>query len=119
MASLEVKEEFVVIDELRNAKSIYVIMIETERHDLGLGLKQCLRSLKDAWGENATGGVYGFITSRKTWRMLKYDGKVFTMTYEFDLIFEGMEQKKEQWIEYNSVLVRCMWVALTRGGREE
>ena len=60
MASLEVKEEFVVIDELRDAKSIYVIIIETKRHDLGLGLKQCLLSLKDAWGENATGEAHHF-----------------------------------------------------------
>ena len=48
--------------------------------------------------------------------MLSYDGKEFCVTRKFELLFEGMDQEKELWIKDFSVLVDCMYFALSSGG---
>lgn len=42
------KEEFVVVDEIGDKKTTYVVIIETKWAGLGQGIDQCLPSMKDA-----------------------------------------------------------------------
>lgn len=44
-----------------------------------------------------------------TWRMIRYDGKVFTED-------RGMEEQKDTWVENNSVIVDCVYATLQNGG---
>lgn len=112
------REEFVVIDEGWEPNWIYVITIETKRSNLGLGLGQCLLSMGNAQNRNTKGKVYEFVTNGISWRVLKYDGKDFMITREFNLIFEGMTvQDKDTWVKDYSVLVKCLWVGLNRSAR--
>ena len=48
--------------------------------------------------------------------MLSYDGKVFCMTRMFELLFERMDEDKELCVKDFSVLVDCMYFALSNGG---
>ena len=35
------------------------------------------------------GDMYGFLTTRASWGMLRYDRKKFSVSFQFDLLFEG------------------------------
>lgn len=48
--------------------------------------------------------------------MLKYDGNKFSVTRKFDLLFEGMIEEMEKWMKDYSIMVECIWFALTSGG---
>ena len=78
-------EEFVVVDLISVAEEKSVLLIEAKRSSLGEALKQCLLSLKDLGDNNGGGEVYGFTTTGKSWRMIRYDGKTFSQTHEIRL----------------------------------
>lgn len=48
--------------------------------------------------------------------MLKYDGTLFQMTEKFDVIFGTMRNNKVRWMRDCSVVVDCVYVALSDGG---
>lgn len=108
--------EFVVVDRISVMKEESVLVIEVKGSSLGEGIKQCLLSLKDARDNNCGGEVYGFTTTGKSWRMIKYDGKDFLQTREIRLFFEGMDQERDLWLNNYSDLVDCMYFALFHGG---
>ena len=110
------REEFVVLDLISITKRNYVLVIETKRSSLGEAMKQCLLSMKDMRDNNGVGQVYGFITVGESWRMLSYDGISFKVTRKMYVLFEGIEEEKERWMKDYSVLVECMYVALSNGG---
>ena len=88
-----------------------------ERNELERAVPQCALSMRDARDRNGMGDVFGFVTTRPMWRMLRFDdGKKFTMSCQFVFLFDGMKEQRKKWMEQNSELVRCLWVALTRGG---
>ena len=109
-------EEFVVIDEIYHAEGSYVVIVEAKRSSVGVAMKQCLLSLRDARDNNERGEVYGFVTTGETWRMLTYDGNKFCVSRKFDLVFEGMAEEREKWMKEYSVMVDCMFFALRNGG---
>jgi len=78
-------------------------------------MKQCVLSMKDARNKNGGGEVYGFVTTGESWQMLKYNGASFQMTRKIDVLFNGMDQEGKLWMKDNSVLVDCMYVALSNG----
>ena len=110
-------EEFVVMDRISITEEKFVLVIEAKRSSLGEAMKQCLLSVKDARDNNGGGEVYGFITTGKSWQMVKYDGKDFCQTREIHSLFEGMDEKKELWTKDYSDLVDCMYFALDNGGK--
>lgn len=59
--------------------------------------------------------VYGFFTTGETWRMLKYDG-IFQMGGEMGALFNTMDNDKERWMKSYSILVDCIYAALSNGG---
>jgi hypothetical protein len=48
-------------------------------------MNQCLLAMKDTRDINGGGEVYGFVTTGKAWRMLKYDGTSFELTEKIDV----------------------------------
>ncbi|KAF8534429.1 hypothetical protein BDD12DRAFT_809376 [Trichophaea hybrida] len=110
-------EEFVVMDRISVTEEKFVLVIEAKRSSLGEAMKQCLLSLNDARDNNSGGEVYGFITTGKSWRMVKYDGRDFCQTREIHSLFEGMDQERELWMKDYSDLVDCMYFALGNGDK--
>jgi hypothetical protein len=49
--------------------------------------------MKDMRDVNDGGEVYGFVTTGETWRMLKYDGKSFTL---ITVAFASMEREMDE-----------------------
>jgi hypothetical protein len=62
---------------------------------------------------NDEGGVYGFVTTGKSWQMLKYDGVSFQLSEE---IVVTMGEDKNRWLRDCSVLVDSIYAALSKGG---
>ncbi|KAG0639089.1 hypothetical protein HOY80DRAFT_1001257 [Tuber brumale] len=110
-------EEFVVIDRISLREERFVFVIEAKRSSLAQALKQCLLAVKDMGDNNGGGVVYGFITTGSVWQMMTYDGKSWRLTEQFLSLFPRMGTDKERWIRDYSVLVDCMYAALTSGGR--
>jgi len=105
-----------MINQISDAEGSYVVIAEAKRALMGAAMKQCLLSLRDARDNNESGEVYGFVTTGESWRMLKYDGNKFCVSRKFDLVFEGMGEEREKWMNEYSVLVDCMYFALRNGG---
>ena len=110
-------EEFVVMDVIAIKEKKFVLIVESKRSSLGHAMKQCLLAMEDMRGNNGgVGEIYGFVTTGETWRMIRYDGTSFKMTRKIEVVFEGMDQEKELWMKHYSVLVDCMYAALSYEG---
>lgn len=86
-------KEFVVIDRIAVTEKRYILVIEGKRSSFGEAIKQCLLVIKDMRGNNGGGGVYGFVTTGESWRMISYDG-TFQMTNKMGAIFDTMDEGK-------------------------
>lgn len=106
--------EFVVVD-VKGAVGRKFVLIEREKSSLGRAMKRCLLSMKDIRDKNGAGEVYGFITTGKSWRMFKYDGRSWRGTRKVDVVFEGMENDRNLWLKENSALVEGMMMVLSEG----
>ena len=71
--------------------------------------------MKDARDTNGGGYVYGFITTGESWGLITYNGN-FQMTYKMGLLLDGIRDQEGKWLKDNSVLVDCIWFALSHGG---
>ena len=109
-------EEFVVMDVIKIKEKRFVFVVESKKSSIGEGMKQCLLTMKDMRDNNGTGEVYGFITTGDSWRMFSYNGVVFQMTRKIEAVFEGMDQERELWMKEYSIVVDCMYGALSKGG---
>jgi len=109
-------EEFVVVDFISVSEERYILVIEGKRSSLGEAKKQCLLAMKDMGDKNSGYMVYGFVTTGESWQMVKYDGASFQMSRKIDVLFNGMDEEKELWMKNYSVLVDCLYVALSCGG---
>ncbi|KAF8472011.1 hypothetical protein BDZ91DRAFT_717027 [Kalaharituber pfeilii] len=110
-------EEFVVVDRITYKEERFILIVESNQSSLGQALKQCLLALKDMGDNNGDGSkVYGFVTTGKSWQMIEYDGKSFRMTEEMIVLFPTMDRNSKRWIEHYSVVVDCIYFALSHGG---
>ena len=109
-------EEFVVADTVSLTERKYILIIEAKRVSIHAEMGQCLLAMKDMGDSNHGGVVYGFITTGDSWRMLSYDGGSFQVTDQFQVVFETMGTDKDRWIRECSVLVDCVYGALSNGG---
>ena len=109
-------EEFVVVDTVSVTEHKYVLVGEAKRESLGAGMGQCLLSMKDMSGNNSGGVIYGFVTTGDSWRMLSYHGVSFRVTEKLLVMFETMSKDKERWMRDYSLLVDCVYAALSNGG---
>ncbi|KAF8423502.1 hypothetical protein BGX38DRAFT_1265941 [Terfezia claveryi] len=113
-------EEFVVLDRISVTEAEYILIIEAKTVSLGAAMGQCLLALKDM-GDSIHGGiVYGFVTTGGSWRMLSYDGRTFKVTDKIEVVFDIMarnDQTKEKWMKEFSVLVDCVYAALSSVGK--
>ena len=48
--------------------------------------------------------------------MPRYDGALFKVTEKFDVIFDTMRNNQVRWMRDYSVVVDCVYVALSDGG---
>ncbi|KAI5799188.1 hypothetical protein DFH27DRAFT_559923 [Peziza echinospora] len=110
------REEFVVVDLVTVGEEQFILMVEGKRSSLGQAMKQCLLAMKDMRDNNGEGKVYGFVTTGEFWRMLSYDG-AFEMTNNMEVLFDTMDEEKEKWMKDHSVLVDCIYAAMSKGGR--
>ena len=110
------EEEFVVMDFISVEAERFIFIVEAKRSSVGQAMKQCLLAMKDAWDNNGGGTVYGFVTTGDDWRMLSYNGSGFVITERFTVLFDGMMESKEKWMKENTILVECVYAALSNGG---
>lgn len=96
-------EEFVMVDLVSVEDEKFVLVVEAGGSSLGLAMKQCLLAMKDMRAIN--GGV------GESWRMISYD-RIFQMTNKMNVIFD---EEKELWIKDYSILVDCIYAALSSG----
>jgi len=108
-------EEFVMMDLVSVTQRNFVV-IEAKKSPLGEAMKQCLLALRDMQDNNGGGEVYGFITTGESWQMIRYDGISFEMTERMDVLFGKMGENQQRWIKDYSILVDCMYMALSVGG---
>ncbi|RPB28987.1 hypothetical protein L211DRAFT_776546 [Terfezia boudieri ATCC MYA-4762] len=104
------------MDRISVTEEKFVLIVEAKRASTGQAIKQCVLSLKDAWDNNEGGEVYGFVTLGEQWRMIKFDGKSFVATEAFMVLFESMKEDKKRWTKNYSVVVDCIYFALSNGG---
>jgi hypothetical protein len=108
-------EEFVLMDLISMANDKFVFIVEAKRSSVGEAMKQLLLAMKDARDINDGGAVYGFTTSGDIWQMVSYNGESFEITEQFFSLFPLMREEKERWLKDYSVLVDCVYVALSKG----
>ncbi|CUS10779.1 unnamed protein product [Tuber aestivum] len=109
-------EEFVGMDFIGIGNRRLVFVVEAMRSSIGQAKKQCLLALKDMGESNGGGPVYGFVTTGEQWQMIRYDRGVFTQTSRFQVLLDGMEHKKEQWMREASIIVDCIHEVFRSGG---
>lgn len=108
-------EEFVIVDLISLEEEKFILVVEAKRSSLGQAMRQCLVAMKDMGDLNKC-GVYGFVTIGKQWQMIHYDGTSFVATEEFAVMFQTMETNKKRWMKDFSIVVDCMYFALSNGG---
>jgi len=109
-------EEFVVIDRISSTEHVMVVIIESKRTTVGLGIRKCLLAMFDMFKHSRKGKAYGFVTTGEQWRMIVYDGTRFRMTETFFALFGAMDSNKDRWMRECSVVVECVLFALNNGG---
>ena len=77
-------------------KQYFVMVIEAKRSSLGEAFKQCLLSMWDMRDSNGVGKMYGFVTTGKSWQMLRYDGVSFQVTDMFVATFHSMSSRSQE-----------------------
>ena len=63
--------EFAFVDLMQVRIEEFILIVEAKRSSLGQAMKQCLLAMKDMHDNNSVGEVYGFVTTGKSWKMLK------------------------------------------------
>jgi len=109
-------EAFVMMDFIGMEDGKHVLVVEAKKSSIGQAKWQCLLALKDMLDNNLGGVVYGFVTAGVEWQMIRYDGKDFTQTGPFQVLFRTMGYEKEEWMKRYSVVVDCIHMALRGGG---
>ncbi|KAG0634330.1 hypothetical protein HOY80DRAFT_535786 [Tuber brumale] len=110
-------QEFVLMDYISYDRMKYVLIVEAKKVSLEEARKQCFLSLKDMRDCNGGGTVYGFVIMGDSWRMISFDGE-FKMSEKIELLFETMDEQEERWMADYSILVECLNVALSNGGKD-
>ncbi|KAF8453101.1 hypothetical protein BGX38DRAFT_1141702 [Terfezia claveryi] len=113
------EEEIVAIDLIEVDIEKFIFVVGAKRSSLGQAMKQCLLSMKDMHDNNGGGEIYGFVTTGRGWRMLKYDGGSFQKSEEMIILFDGMGLNPQRWMDGYSVIVDCVYAALKKGGGVE
>ena len=106
-----------VIDRISLLKEKYIIVVEAKRGHLTTARKQCLGALKDMGDNNGSGIAYGFITTGIEWQMIRYEvgNKKFVVSHRVIMLFESMSQNRAMWVEKYSIVVDCLFAALSHG----
>jgi len=78
-------------------------------------MKQCLLAMKDTSDSNGGSNLCGFVTTGDSWRMIKCNDS-FQVADKFEILFGGIDEDKETWMKDCSVLVDCIYNALSNGG---
>ncbi|PUU76419.1 hypothetical protein B9Z19DRAFT_1088385 [Tuber borchii] len=109
-------QEFVLVDLIGLENEKYVFVVEAKKSSLGEAKRQCLLAMKDMGDRNGRGVIYGFVTTGEQWQMLQYDGTVFSQTDHLLVLFRGVGQRKEKWMNEASIIVDCIHAVLRSGG---
>ncbi|KAF8453100.1 hypothetical protein BGX38DRAFT_1259208 [Terfezia claveryi] len=114
------EEEFAIVDLIQVRSEDFIVIVETKRASLGQAMKQGFLAMKDMRDNNNNGGgeVFGFITTGSNWRMVKYDGASFEMSEEMTILFKTMGSDRQRRIDSHSIVVECIYFALSHGGME-
>jgi len=87
-------QEFVMVDMvgIGNQKSLFVV--EVGKSSVREAKKHCLLVMKGLGSINGQGMVYGFVTTGEQWQMLRYNGKDFIQTPNFQVLFQGRNKTR-------------------------
>ncbi|KAF8473502.1 hypothetical protein BDZ91DRAFT_404492 [Kalaharituber pfeilii] len=95
-----------------------MLIVKVNQFSLGQALKQCALAMKDMRSINGSGEVYGFVTTGKSWQMLKYDGNSSQFSKEMLVLFRKIGRDKKRWMDNNSVLADCMYTVFYNAGKK-
>jgi len=109
-------KEFVVADVISDFEESYILIIEAKATVLDAAMNQCLLALKDLDDRNNGYIIYGFVTTGDIWQMVSYDGASFVSTDKFQVVFDTMCNNKKRWLTSYSILVDCIYAALSTTG---
>ena len=111
------EEEFAVVDLVSEDEEVFIFIIEAKTSSVGKAMRLGFLAMKDARDGNnkGQGVIYGFITTGEDWRMVKYDGK-FQITEKFTVLWDSMDERKDEWMKRGSIVVDCINCALSNGG---
>ncbi|KAF8435259.1 hypothetical protein BGX38DRAFT_1145658 [Terfezia claveryi] len=112
------EEEIVIVDLIQVRREDFILIVEAKRSSLGQAMKQCLLAMKDMCDNNDVGEVFGFVTTGKSWKMLKYNGASFEMSEDMLILFDRMASERQRWMDSHSIVVECIYFALSHGGME-
>ena len=108
--------EFVVTDQISMWEDKTVFIIEPKRSSTENAMRQCFLSLKDARDINGGDALYGFVTAGQQWKITRYNGTSFLTTNLFLALSETMETDKVVRFKDYSIVVGCIFCALSMGG---
>ena len=62
------------MDLIKLKQEEYILIVAAKRTSVGQAMKQCLLAMKDDMHDTNgdQGSIYGFVTTGKSWRMVKY-----------------------------------------------
>jgi len=109
-------QEFVGIDIVGPGQRKFVFIIEATNSLVGQAKRKCLLALKDIGDNNCGGIVYGFVTTAEQWQVIRYDGTTFTQSHHFQVMFQGMKDRRDIWMKEGAVIVDCINMVLRSGG---
>ncbi|RPA93683.1 hypothetical protein L873DRAFT_1629731, partial [Choiromyces venosus 120613-1] len=104
------------MDQVSVRSERFVLFIQGKRSSVGEAMKQCLLSLKYMRDNNGGGKVYGFVMTGETWQMFRNNGTSYQLSEQMDVLFDTMGKDRERWMKDYSILVDCMFGALSNGG---
>lgn len=109
------RQEIVVVEQVGPKAEQLIFIVACEKCEDGL--MQCLLAMYDAYQSNGKGSIFGFVTTGKRWRMLRFDGNSWQMSEEILTIFDLFPIGKAKGVSKYVQVADCVHFALENGGR--
>lgn len=107
------------VDTTKVDREEFILVVELNRFSTDLAMMQCIFTMKDAYDINGGGEIFGFVTTGREWRMIRYDGHSFEKSEEMVILLDEMISKRRQSLRGYSDVVDCIYAALSKGGTKK
>ncbi|PUU73691.1 hypothetical protein B9Z19DRAFT_1111067 [Tuber borchii] len=113
---LQRERDIITTNFIGNGDHKFAFVVEAQKAFIGQARRLCMLALKEMGDNNPGGVLYGFVTSGDCWRIIRYQGGIFTQTDPVQVVFRTMEHEKEKWLKESSIIVDFLHAALRSGG---